>query len=528
MKRFNTTGLCVPERHYMSDISDTVAELAKMVEEGQYFTIHRGRQYGKTTTLNALSRYLSNDYFVLSLDFQAIAYDSFQSEASFTQALARTILDTAEFKHLPVPDEFLQSFQEIAEKDVSLIKMDHIFRIFLRWCKKSSKPVVLMIDEVDHAGNYQIFLDFLSALRLHYLNRETSADYKTFQSVILASVTDMKALKRKIRPDDMHKLNSPWNIAADFQKDMSLSIDGITGMLKEYQTEQGADMNPGNIAAELHNYTEGYPFLVCRLCQIIDKTLHRNWSIQGVSQAVKLLLAENNTLFDSLMEKVIEHRDLSNILQKLLFSGEQLSYSPYDIPVQEASMYGFIKEQQGMIKLSNRIFETLLYNYFLTKMEMQDTDIYNDIYNAGTEEKLALTESGAFDFAEILKKYITAFQDIYGETPESFTEEEGRKRFLLYLRPIINGTGNYYIEARTRNNRRMDIVIDYLGERYVIELKIWHGTAYHEKGEKQLLDYLDAYHLNTGYMLIYNFNQKKQSGIRHVNFGEKKIIEAVV
>lgn len=74
----------------------------------------------------------------------------------------------------------------------------------------------------------------------------------------------------------------------------------------------------------------------------------------------------------------------------------------------------------------------------------------------------------------------------------------------------------------------MDIVIDYLGERYVIELKIWHGTAYHEKGEKQLLDYLDAYHLNTGYMLIYNFNQKKQSGIRHVNLGEKKIIEAVV
>lgn len=55
-------------------------------------------------------------------------------------------------------------------------------------------------------------------------------------------------------------------------------------------------------------------------------------------------------------------------------------------------MCGFINEQQGMITLSNRIFETLLYNYFLTKIEVQDTDIYN----AGAEEKLSLAENVFF------------------------------------------------------------------------------------------------------------------------------------
>ena len=38
---------------------------------------------------------------------------------------------------------------------------------------------------------------------------------------------------------------------------------------------------------------------------------------------------------------------------------------------------------------------------------------------------------------------------------QKFIEENGRKLFLLYLKPIINGTGNYYIEARTRDSRKI-------------------------------------------------------------------------
>lgn len=43
---------------------------------------------------------------------------------------------------------------------------------------------------------------------------------------------------------------------------------------------------------------------------------------------------------------------------------------------------------------------------------------------------------------------------------------------MLFLKPIINGAGNSYVEAETRNRKRMDLVIDYLGEQFVIELKV--------------------------------------------------------
>ena len=99
---------------------------------------------------------------------------------------------------------------------------------------------------------------------------------------------------------------------------------------------------------------------------------------------------------------------------------------------------------------------------------------------------------------------------------------------MLYLRPIINGRGNYYIEAETRNARRMDIVIDYAGERFVIELKVWCSNAYNERGEKQLLDYLNYFHLENGYMLSYNFNQNKKTGIKEIKLDRYMLIEAVV
>lgn len=104
----------------------------------------------------------------------------------------------------------------------------------------------------------------------------------------------------------------------------------------------------------------------------------------------------------------------------------------------------------------------------------------------------------------------------------------GRRFFLLYLKPIINGVGNFYVEARTRDMRRTDVIIDYRGQQFVCELKIWHGGEYHRRGEKQLMDYLDSYHLMTGYMLSFNFNRKKEIGVRKIRLGEKILIEAVV
>ena len=71
-RTFNVTGTCRPDRHYMVDLRDRVTKIRKMVDAGQYFSINRARQFGKTTTLRALADGLQDDYVVIRLDFQTI------------------------------------------------------------------------------------------------------------------------------------------------------------------------------------------------------------------------------------------------------------------------------------------------------------------------------------------------------------------------------------------------------------------------------------------------------------------------
>ena len=186
-------------------------------------------------------------------------------------------------------------------------------------------------------------------------------------------------------------------------------------------------------------------------------------------------------------------------------------------------MYGFVKNENGLIAVANRVFEVRIYNWFIS-LETTDSQIFAE----GVNDKSQFINGSGLNMELILEKFILHFNDIYGTQPDKFKEDDGRKLFLLYLRPIINGIGNYYIEAQTRDQRRTDVIVDYLGKQYIIELKIWHGDEYNTQGEKQLSEYLDYYHIDKGYLLSFNFNKNKQSGMHTLELNGRTIVEAVV
>ena len=520
MKIFNTTGVCVPEKHYMVNLESRLALIKTMVVSGQYFTINRARQFGKTTTLVALAEYLKNDYLVLRLDFQGIGNAGFRSEESFVQDFCRLIRKKKR-SGLFIPDKINSILETYIDMN-SKATLNALFDLLAEWCSVSSKKIVLLIDEVDSATNNQVFLDFLAQLRQGYIDRNSDGA-PAFQSVILAGVTDIKNLRRKIRPDEDHKFNSPWNIAADFKVVMSFNADEIAAMLDEYETDHHTGMDTKSVAQEIYNFTSGYPFLVSRICQLIDDE-GLSWTTESVSEIVRRILMEKNALFGSIMGKILDNLELSNALQRVLFSGEKIVYNAHNIAISDAEMYGLIVNDNGVAKISNRIFETLLYEFYLTSEEMKKSAIFQ----AGADDKEKFIVGGRLQMEYLLQRFVDVFDDLYHGLGAKFDEDEGRRRFLLFVRAVINGGGNYYIEAQTRDRERMDIVIDYAGERFVIELKIWRGNAYNKRGELQLIGYLDHFHLNKGYMLSYNFNKKKVKGVRHIQLGDKELVEAVV
>lgn len=72
IKEFNTEAICIPDMHYMVDISDKIQQIEKLIVHGDYFTINRARQYEKTTMISALSRKLQNQYLMVRMSFEGV------------------------------------------------------------------------------------------------------------------------------------------------------------------------------------------------------------------------------------------------------------------------------------------------------------------------------------------------------------------------------------------------------------------------------------------------------------------------
>ena len=530
-KVFNISGDCKANLHYMVNIEERLIKMKEMVRRGDYFTINRARQYGKTTTLRALSRFLQKEYIVVSLDFQRMGAAKFSNENIFSAAFAKMMIQSvkAQCDKLDMYGrEALREFEGAVQTQKDTLELFELFGYVHDICGNAAKPLILIIDEADFAAGNQVFLDFLAQLRADYIDRDETP---AFQSVILAGVYDFKQLRGKTGTGENHKQNSPWNIAVDFLDDMSFSKKDIAGMLEEYEKDHGTGMDEEAVASLLYEYTSGYPFLVSYICKLADERLACTaagercaWTKEHILEAVRILLTEQNTLFESLIHKLQDDPDLHEMLRNLLFRGKQIDYTIGVRSVEVARMLGFVKKQDYRIVLANRIFETLLYNWFLAAPEMRR----NTIYDTALKEKNQFICYGRLNMELVLEKFVQHFDELYGDRQQSFLEEDGRRYFLLYLMPIINGTGNYYVEARTRNMERTDVIVDYLGEQFVIELKIWHGNAYHERGEAQIAEYLEYYHLEKGYMLSFNFNKTKQTGVKTIQIGPKTIVEAVV
>lgn len=528
-RKFNIDGVCYPDEHYMVDLTERIREIKTLIDDKKYFVINRARQYGKTTTIRMLTRYLSTEYVVFSISFEGIGNVVYEDEYTFCKRVCGLLYDTMYYGEVQdIPDIIKETCCKLGSADGPKTDFRDLSNFISKMCIEIGKPIILIIDEVDQACNQEIFLGFLGMLRDKYLNRKNRP---TFQSVILVGVYDIKNLKLKIRKGNEHQYNSPWNIAAKFSVDMSFSKEDIVGMLEEYEKDHKTEMNVDQMAQLIFDFTSGYPFLVSYLCKITAEMnagssavlKYNDWTRDGIINAVKILLKEPNTLFDDMIKHLAEFPELTTMLKNILFNGWTYPYNIYNQAVSVGTMFGFITERDGSVSVSNRIFETHMYNYFLSEELSCSQDV-----RLTPPDRNQFIINGYLDMDLVMQKFMMHYKDIYHDSDDKFLEENARRLFLLYLKPIINGVGNYYIEARTRNNQRTDVIVDYRGRQYIIEMKIYHGNEYNKKGERQLAVYLDSYHQERGYLLCFNFNKNRISGIKEIECDGKKIMEIVV
>ncbi len=512
-KKFNIAGRCIAAWHYMADTSRKQKAVLKMVEEGDYFIINRPRQYGKTTTLHNIADALivSGEYIVFNTSFEGVGDDIFNTEEEFAPGFVGLLSTNAE-TYAPELVEWLD------EAVPTVHKLNTLSKFITQLVTKANKKVVLIIDEVDKSSNNQLFVSFLAMLRDKYLIRDKVS---TFHSVVLAGVHDVKSLKLKIRQDETAKFNSPWNIAADFKVDMNLQPFEIKPMLDDYVAEKGVKMDTAATAEDLFYYTSGYPFLVCKLCKMMDEEIlptkeTQEWTEQDLERAVKQLILEPNTNFESLIKNLENSPDLYQIAYRMLINGEYQDYNIHDPLISMGVMFGIFKNGRG-IKIHNKIYEELIYHYMTSKTKSQF--LFGE-YTINKNFKLA---NNALNMELVLLKFQAFVHEQYSKHDRDFLERHGRLVYLAFMKPILNGHGYDFKEVQISEERRLDVTITFYQHKYVAELKIWRGPVAHEEGLEQLSDYLDRLKLTEGYLIIFDHKEIKTWDSGWIDYKDKKI-----
>jgi len=501
-KKFNITGLCNPQLHYMADISEKIDKIMLLVEGAEYFTINRPHQYGKTTVQTLLANRINQleDFIALDISFEAIDYEIYQSKPLFIDAFLRRLIEGFENYSYTELSEFVST--EINKMNSFDILSSFIGKIV----QKTQKKLVLIIDEVDKSSNNQLFLDFLATLRDRFLKRNKNLNFPTFHSVVLAGVHDVKKIKLKINPETQFKYNSPWNIAVDFTIDLSLNSKEIASMLEVYSTEKSIEMDIPQISERLHYYTSGYPFLTSYLCKIVDEDFlpereNKNWQISDIDEAFRKIIKRSNTNFEHLIKNLENSSDLYALVFNLVVGSESVSDNEFNPILDMGKTFGIFDKNVNRIKIHNRIYEHIIFDYMISKTETSTSfPTYDGKY----------IKNNVLEMRNLLLGFQTFMHENYSEKNTHFLEKHGTLLFLAFTKPVINGKGFDFKEVQVSEERRLDVVITYLNQKYIVELKRWRGEEAHQEGLEQLSDYLDRQNLKQGFLLIYDFRLKEK------------------
>lgn len=498
-KKFNYRGPCNPQKHYMVDTSQKIEDIIKLIEKEEYITINRPRQFGKSTTLSILAKKLrQRGYIVIKTSFEGRGSVSFDDESKFVRSFLKSIKKQFTLHNIDKGLSLIDQSSPVSD-------MEELDDLITGLITELKKDIVLFIDEVDRSSNNDLFIDFLGMLRNKYIGRNDGEDF-TFKSVILAGVHDVKSLKLKIAPGSERKYNSPWNIAMDLPVDLSFTSVEIVTMLSSYSEDKKIKMDIPAISERLYYYTSGYPFLVSRLCYLIDDTIMKEscWQTCDVDTAFKAILKEDNTNFENVIKNLENKPDLYNLVFDLIIEGYEKFFNHHNPVIKQGIIHGILKNQEGPLEIQNKIYREIIYNYMSSKIE---TSMNMGGFNAGSG---FVTPEGALNLEKVLIKFQAFMKEQYSEKDDDFLERNGRLIFLAFIKPIVNGKGFDFKEVQVSEEKRLDVVITYGPYKYIVELKIWKGAAAHEEGILQLTDYLERQDCDKGYLLIFNFNQNKE------------------
>jgi hypothetical protein len=352
MKRFfNTTGLCNPEDHYMVDpFRAFYDDILRLIEAKQYFLIHAPRQTGKTTFLHSLAHRLNREgnYVATVCSLESAGYPSISVEDA-NEGFIRSLYQTA--------DIFL-GLEQMPPNPYDYPPSTQLLRQYLTdWCKALTKPLVLLLDEVDALYD-DVLISTLRQLRDGFQTRPRNFP----QSVALVGLRDIREYRLRARADNPSiGAGSPFNVKAKSFFLPVFSREEVRGLLDQHAQDTGQVFSPA-VFEKLYAYSGGQPWLTNALAnEIVAELLKNDYTREItpdlVETAKERLIEQRQTHLDSLADKVREER-VRKIMMSII-SGEALAFDGWDDAVRYCRDLGIITTGTP-IQFANPIYREII------------------------------------------------------------------------------------------------------------------------------------------------------------------------
>ena len=498
VKRFNTTGPCFPDEHYMLPALDRLPGIRELVAGGNYFVVHAPRQTGKTTVLQSLVQEINEkgDMFAIycTLETMQNATDVDDTMIKICKLLRRGVFATPELVgRLGNPDVALAISQE------SGWTVTAVSDTLAALCRKAGKPVVVFFDEADCLVG-DVLISFLRQLRDGYVNRKLIPFPK---SIALVGMLDVRDYKAQIRPDgESLGQISPFNI---IRKDLlipNFTESDVRTLYAQHTAETGQVFTDG-VVEDVWRLTRGQPWLVNAIaCECVEEIHGSRYdetiTVADVEAAKEAIIRRRDTHVDSLMERMREPR-VKRIVEPLIL-GNDTELTANDDDWRFITDLGLLRVERGTLVPANPMYAEIIGRY-LSRGE-QDRMIRS------VPETPWVRDDG-LDMAGLM----VAFQQFWRENSGADRDIMGYREavphlvLMAFLQRVTNGGGHINREMAVGTGR-LDLCVEFRGARYAIEVK----TSDNFKGEKsyeQCAQYLDTLKLTEGWMPIFDKSKTK-------------------
>ena len=495
MKRFNTTGPCFPDEHYMMPALDRLPGVRELVSGGNYFVVHAPRQTGKTTALKALVSEINAKGEMVAI---YCTLESIQRLVGSYETAMREIRHLV-LKSASMVRELATFAREIGDVKSSIGISTAISDALQELCVRAGKPLVLFFDEADCLYG-DVLISFLRQLRDGYVNRDMMPFPK---SIALVGMLDVRDYKAQIRSDGQSLGQiSPFNIIAEDLLIPNFTEADIAALYAQHTAATGQRFADG-VVDDVWRLTRGQPWLVNAIANDCVAKIHGNRfdetvTVDDVEAAKEAIIRRRDTHVDSLMERMREPR-VRRIVEPLI-SGDRSDVSYNDEDYRYIIDLGLLRVDRGALVPANPMYAEIIGRY-LSRGE-QDAMI-RSIPETPWVKDNGLDMPGLMAaFQQFWRENSGADRDIIG-----YRESVPHLVLMAFLQRVTNGGGHINREMALGTGR-LDLCVEFRGSRYAIEVKTsanFHG----EKSYEQCAKYLDSLGLSEGWMPIFEKSKEK-------------------